>query len=179
MTLCSPKGLRRQLFTLALALSTVVTAFAQTTKGKKVFMITDMEGVDGVFDTDLQCIPNKSPRYEETRKLLTGEIHAAVDGLMEGGSTEVVVWDGHWSGTNLSVLDIDPRVRLLTGGIISPTLELDSTYCAVIFIGQHAMAGAEKGVLSHSYAEQHIQNIWINNRPTGEIGEGVPKIVGG
>ena len=179
MTSYLRKGLRGRLLAVASVLLTGITAFAQTPSAKKVFMITDMEGVDGVFDTDLQCIPNKSPRYEETRKLLTGEIHAAVDGLFEGGCTEVVVWDGHWSGTNLSVLDIDPRVRLLTGGIISPTLELDSTYCAVIFIGQHAMAGAEKGVLSHSYAEQHIQNIWINNRPTGEIGEGVPKIVGG
>jgi D-amino peptidase len=143
---------------------------AQTAGTKKIFMITDMEGVSGVFDTELQCLPYKSPRWEESRKLLTGEINAAADGLFEGGATEVVVWDGHSSGQNLSVLDIHPRVRLLTGGVVSPTLELDSSYSAVIFVGQHALAGAEKGILGHSYDSQNIQNIWVNERPTGEIG---------
>src|SRR5436309_14834902 len=147
-----------------------ITAVSQTGQTKKVFMITDMEGVDGIFNSELQCIPFQSPRWEESRKLLTGEINAAVDGLFEGGATQVVVWDGHSSGQNLSVSDIHPRVRLLTGGAVSPTLELDSSYCAIIFVGQHALAGAEKGILGHSYDSQNIQNIWVNDRPTGEIG---------
>jgi hypothetical protein len=50
----------------------VLTTFAQTSKPKKVFIITDMEGVSGIFDSDLQCIPYKSPRWEESHKLLTG-----------------------------------------------------------------------------------------------------------
>jgi D-amino peptidase len=40
----------------------------------------------------------------------------------------------------------------------------------VIFIGQHAMAGARNGILSHSYSSLGIQNIWVNGKPTGEIG---------
>jgi D-amino peptidase len=147
-----------------------VQSIAQTSATKKIFMITDMEGVSGIFDTELQCLPYKSPRWEESRKLLTGEINAAVDGLFEGGASEVVVWDGHASGQNLSVLDIHPRARLLTGGIVSSTLELDSSYSAMIFVGQHALAGAEKGILGHSYDSQNIQNIWVNGRLTGEIG---------
>jgi D-amino peptidase len=143
---------------------------AQGSGAKKIFMVTDMEGVSGIFDTELQCLPYKSPRWEESRKLLTGEINAAVDGLFEGGATEIVVLDGHSSGQNLSVSDIHPRVRLLTGGAVSPTLELDSSYSALIFVGQHALAGAEKGILGHSYDSQNIQNIWVNERPTGEIG---------
>src|SRR6266542_3506805 len=71
---------------------------------------------------------------------------------------------------NLSVLDIAPRVKLLQGQPMSPTAELDASYSAVTFIGQHAMAGAEKGVLSHTESWDGIQNIWVNNRPTGEIG---------
>ncbi len=145
-------------------------AMAQAGKDKKVFMITDMEGVDGIFDSELQCIPFHSPRFEESRKLLTGEINAAVIGLIEGGATAVVVWDGHDSSHTLSSMDIHPRARLLAGQPVSPTLELDSIYSAVIFIGQHAMAGAEKGILSHSYSSEGIQNIWVNNKPVGEIG---------
>jgi D-amino peptidase len=137
---------------------------------RKVYVITDMEGVSGIFDTDLQCIPNQSPRFEESRKLLTGEVNAAVEGLLEGGATEVVVWDGHDGSRTLSVLDIHPKARLLTGTPVSPTLELDSSFSAVVFIGQHAMAGAEKGILSHSYSSQGIQNIWVNDKLVGEIG---------
>jgi len=156
----------------ALLLAAMLAAVTAAGAGgsKKVYMITDMEGVDGIFDSDLQCIPFRSPRFEESRKLLTGEINAAVEGIYEGGATEVVVWDGHDSSHTLSALDIHPRARLLAGTPVSPTLEFDSSYSAVVFIGQHAMAGAEKGILSHSYSSEGIQNIWVNDKPVGEIG---------
>jgi len=156
------------LLAVAAALSLATSGTAQTSK--KVFMITDLEGVSGIYDSELQVEPFQSPRWEESRKLLTGEVNAAVEGLLAGGATDVVVWDGHDSGRTLSVLDIHPKARLLTGRPISRTLELDSSYCAVIFIGQHAMAGADKGILSHSYDSHNIQNIWVNGKPTGEIG---------
>jgi len=156
---------------VVLALFTsAVTLAAQTSNSKKVFMITDMEGVDGIFDSDLQCMPYESPRWQESHKLLTEEVYAAVEGLISGGATDVVVWDGHDSSRTLSALDIHPKARLLTGLPISPTLELDSSYSAVVFIGQHAMAGAAKAILSHSYSSIGIQNIWVNGKPTGEIG---------
>lgn len=142
----------------------------QASSSVKVFMITDMEGVSGVFDTDLQCLPNACPRWAESHQLLTGEVNAAVDGLMEGGATEVVVWDGHDDSRSLSALDINPKCRLLTGAPVSPTLELDRSYHAMLFIGQHAMAGAKKGILNHSYSSLGVQNMWINNRRVGEIG---------
>jgi D-amino peptidase len=160
-----------RLIAFAFVLSTFgLTIFAQTSKPKKIFVITDMEGVSGIFDSDMQCLPYKSPRWEESHKLLTGEVNAAVDGLLTGGATDVVVWDGHDSSQSLSVLDIHPKARLLTGTPVSPTLELDPTYSAVIFIGQHAMAGVRNGILSHSYSSVGVQNIWVNGKPTGEIG---------
>ncbi|MBI1940830.1 MAG: M55 family metallopeptidase [Acidobacteria bacterium] len=151
-------------------MAVATTGNAQAPASNKIFMITDMEGVSGIFDTDLQCIPGQSPRFEESRKLLTGEINAAVDGLLEGGATEVVVWDGHDGSRSLSVLDIHPKAQLLTGSPVSPTLELDGTYSAVLFIGQHAMAGAEQAILSHSYSSLGVQNMWVNGKPVGEIG---------
>ncbi len=155
---------------LSLVLTSTVMAANETHKSKKVFVITDMEGVDGVFNEELQCIPFKSPRWEESRRLLTEEINAAVEGLFGGGASDVVVWDGHWEGGNLSVLDIDPRTRLLTGIPVSPTLELDTSYAALIFIGQHAMVGAQKGILCHFGYPEGFQNIWINDKLAGEIG---------
>ncbi|HEV2491745.1 MAG TPA: M55 family metallopeptidase [Terriglobia bacterium] len=152
------------------ALILAVSLIAATAQApKKVFVISDLEGVDGIFDFDLQCIPYQSPRYRESQKFLTDEVNAAVEGLREGGATEVVVYDGHAGGRNLSTLDIQPQVRLLVGGPISPTLELDASYSAVIFIGLHAMAGTAKAILPHSYTWD-IQNIWVNGKGTGEIG---------
>jgi D-amino peptidase len=82
----------------------------------------------------------------------------------------VVVLDGHDGGRSLSVFDIQPPARLLAGRPLSPMAEFDRSYGAMIFIGQHAMAGAEKAILNHSFNSLGIQNIWVNGKPTGEIG---------
>jgi D-amino peptidase len=77
-----------------------------------------MEGVHGIFNWEEQCRPYQSPRWAESVKLLTGEVNAAVDGLMAGGATEVVVADLHNSSRTLSTLDVDPRAKLLQGKTI-------------------------------------------------------------
>jgi D-amino peptidase len=142
---------------------------AQGRTGRKVLIMSDMEGVDGVFNWADQCNPLKSPRWQESQKLLTGEVNAAVEGLIAGGATEVVVWDGHDGGESLSASDIAPRARLLIGSPVPPIREFDSTFSAIIFVGQHAMAGAKDSVLPHSFFF-NIQNLWVNGRLVGEIG---------
>ena len=155
---------------LAMMVVPVVLAAGQSSGSRRVFVLTDMEGVDGIFSAEDQCVPFKSPRWEESRKLLTGEVNAAVAGLFDGGATEVVVLDGHDSGRSLSALDIEPRARLIAGRPYPPSLGLDSSYSAMIFVGQHARAGAKNGVLSHTESIEDVQNIWVNGKPTGEIG---------
>jgi D-amino peptidase len=146
------------------------SAFGQAPKPKKVFMETDMEGVDGIFDFDLQCIPWKSPRWDESRKLLTGEINAAVEGLLAGGASDVTVLDGHTGGSGLSLLDLHPKAKLITGiHDVPTTLGLDSSCSALIFIGRHAMSGADKGILAHTEMPD-IRNAWVNGIPVGEFG---------
>jgi len=136
---------------------------------RKVLIMSDMEGVDGIFSWADQCNPLKSRRWQESQTLLTGEVNAAVEGLLSGGATEVVVWDGHDGGESLSAGDIHPKARLLIGSPIPPIREFDSTFSAIVFVGQHAMAGAENSVLPHSYFF-NIQNLWVNGRLVGEIG---------
>lgn len=154
----------------AMILAAALSAPGQNPRLKKVYMITDMEGVDGIFSGEDQVEPFKSPRWEESRRLLAGEVNAALAGLYDAGATDVVVLDGHDGSRTLSALDIHPPARLLAGSSISPTLELDASFSALIFIGQHARAGAQKGVLSHSHSSESIQNFWINDKPEGEIG---------
>jgi D-amino peptidase len=167
-----PNRVSLSLYTLSI-LAFVLPARGQGAGSKKVYMITDMEGVDGIFSIEDQCEPFKSPRWTESQKLLTDEANAAVDGLFSGGATDVVVADLHDTSRSLSVLTIDPRARLLQGKDLPPTIGIDSSYSAVIFIGQHAMAGAKNGVLSHTESWDGIQNVWVNNKPTGEIGSRV------
>ncbi len=154
----------------ALIMMLGVSAFGQAPTPKKVFIETDMEGVDGIFDFDLQCVPWKSLRWDESRKLLTGEINAAIDGLLAGGAAEVTVLDGHTGGSGLSLLDLHPKARMITGFHNVPqTLGLDSSYSALIFIGRHAMSGADKGILAHTEMPD-VRNVWVNGIPVGEFG---------
>jgi D-amino peptidase len=132
-------------------------------QGKKIFMITDAEGVAGVCRQD-----QTDPKDAEMRQLLTGEINAAVDGLLRGGASEVYVWDGHDGSQTLSALTIDPRAKLIMGAL-SSTMLLERKFDAVVFVGQHGRANSPGGVMAHSYNSLGIQNMLMNGKPVGEI----------
>ena len=50
----------------------------------KVFISFDMEGVAGIVDWSQCGMPG--PPYEEGRRLLLGEVNAAIDGAMAAGA---------------------------------------------------------------------------------------------
>ena len=138
--------------------------------GPKIFIVTDMEGVGGVNNSDEQLLPGQR-RYEETRRLLTGEVNAAVTGALEAGASEVVIWDGHDSSRSLSIDEVHPRARLIQGRNTPADYYLaEKLYDGVMFVGQHAMAQAKGGVLAHSQSF-NVQNIFLNGRAVGEIGQ--------
>jgi D-amino peptidase len=141
----------------------VFGAAALSAQGKRVFVITDAEGVAGVCRQD-----QTDPKDAEMRQLLTGEINAAVQGFIDGGASEVLVWDGHDGSETLSTLTIDPRAKLIMGDLGS-TMLLERGFSAVAFVGQHARANSPHGVMAHSYSSLGIQNILMNGKPVGEI----------
>ena len=102
---------------------------------------------------------------------VVGELNAAVEGVLAAGAREVVIWDGHDGSRALSVDDVHPKAKLMQGRPTPATYYLsDKLYDGILFIGQHAMAGAKDGVLAHSQSFT-VQNIFINGRPVGEIGQ--------
>lgn len=149
---------------LGLALAGVCLA-----EGPRILIVTDMEGISGINNPDEQLLPGQR-RYEEARKLLTGEVNAAVQGAVVAGASEVVVWDGHDGSRILSVADIHPFAKLLQG---SPTPAnfyfSEKRYDGIIFVGQHPMAGAN-GVLSHTQSFT-MKRVTINGKPVGELGQ--------
>ena len=130
---------------------------------KSIFVITDAEGIAGVCRQDLT-----EPHDQELRQLLAGEVNAAVQGFLDGGADEVVVWDGHDGSQTLSALTIHPQALLLSGGL-SASMTLERHYAAVAFVGQHAQANVKAGVMAHSYSSLGIQNMRVNGKAMGEI----------
>jgi D-amino peptidase len=153
---------------LAGILLSYALGFAQ---GARIFVVTDLEGVGGVNDREEQLLPGQR-RYMESRKLLTGEVNAAVRGARAGGAREVVIWDGHDGSRTLSIDEIEPTAKLIQGKPTPANYYLgEHLYDGVMFVGQHAMAGAKGGVLAHSQSSATIQRITINGREVGEIGQ--------
>ena len=136
----------------------------------KFLIVTDMEGVGGVNNADEQLLPGQR-RYDESRQLLTAETNAAIKGLVEAGAGQIVVWDGHDGSRSLSVDTLHPFGQLLQGKPTPANYYMqDRLYNGILFIGQHAMAGARNGVLAHSQSF-NVERISLNGKPVGEIGQ--------
>ncbi|NIK62293.1 M55 family metallopeptidase [Kribbella shirazensis] len=135
----------------------------------KVYVSADMEGVTGVVDAEDVQPPGRD--YERARVLMTEDVNAAVRGAYAAGATEVLVNDAHGPMRNLLPDLLDPRARLIKGrpkpmGMMEG---LTPEYDAALCVGFHARAGV-LGVLSHSFMGHEIEDIWLDDRPTGEIG---------
>jgi D-amino peptidase len=94
-----------------------------------------------------------------------------VEGARRAGAREVVIWDGHDGSRTLSVEDIPSGAKLLQGRPTPANYYLsEKLYDGILFVGQHAMAGAKNAVLAHSQSFG-VKRIAINGRDVGEIGQ--------
>ena len=137
-------------------------------KIKKIYIMTDLEGVAGVLDSENWCIPG-ARYYELAKELLTLEVNAAVEGFFEGGAKEILVADGHGPG-GIDPKLIDPRVELLRGWPCGWPCNLDKSFDAVAWVGQHAKAGSEYAHLAHTQNFGYI-DLSINGVSIGEFGQ--------
>lgn len=79
----------------------------------QIYVMTDLEGVAGVYDSENYCYLD-SRYYDYSRHLLTEEANAAVRGFFAGGATAVRVFIGH--GHNSIIQDeLDERASLVSG----------------------------------------------------------------
>ncbi len=140
----------------------------------KVLMMTDLEGVAGVVTFEQDSYPT-GQYYETAKRLLTAEVNAAVDGLMEAGATEVLVLDMHGPG-GIWFEDLHPQAKLMHGRPLAPQAVRDAvyrTYDVSVIVGQHAMAGTSDGNLAHTQSSSHIDSYTLNGKPIGEIAQWV------
>jgi D-amino peptidase len=144
----------------------------KTAKGEgkmKILVAADMEGVGGVVHWD-HVTPGHG-EYVRFRRLMTGEVNAALRGAFEAGADEVVVCDGHAHGRNILVEELDPRARLNSGSS-SPWAMVQGvdSVDAAMFVGYHARAGAQNAILDHTWSNSRVANVWLNGRLMGETG---------
>ncbi len=138
----------------------------------KVFMVTDMEGVAGIVSFADQSYAT-GKYFEAGKKLVTGEVNAAVSGLLSAGADEVLVWDGHGAGA-IVYEDLHPAARLLHGrmGDFARTMQrIIAGYDACVMIGQHALAGGASANQNHTQNSQTVDYYRLNGRAIGEIGQ--------
>ena len=138
----------------------------------KVYLMTDLEGVAGVWRWEERDdhTPENWDYRQRARRLLTGEVNAAVAGFFDGGATEVIVNDGHGAGCTIDVEELDDRVTIIHGWQRSFWLPLlDETCQATAVVGAHAKAGTPRANLCHSMCLE-IRNYTFNGHSHGEIG---------
>src|SRR5260221_7095315 len=134
----------------------------------KVFISTDFEGVAGIVDWDQIMVGSHD--YTLGRRLLLGELNAAIAGAEEAGATEFVVTDAHSSMRNLEPDLIAGRASLLSGKHKPMYMMegLNSSFDAIFFLGYHGSVGASQAVLSHSYNPRAIWEARLNGEIVGE-----------
>jgi len=132
----------------------------------KVYVFTDMEGCSGVTGSE----QISGPRAEEGKRLMAEDMNACIDGCFAAGATEVVVRDGHGSGTNVNARLVAPRAKLIQGATPGVRFQDLEGAEALILLGYHAMALTKDAVLAHTYSSDSIQRLWLNGREIGEIG---------
>ena len=138
----------------------------------KVFIMTDIEGVAGVVSFTDQTYPT-GKYYEESKRLLTEEVNAAVDGLLKAGVDEIIVVDGHGSG-GINFELFHPAAKLIHGqlwGLKDKIQKIMKTCDAGMIIGQHAMAGVANGNLNHTQNSREIVEYRLNGSAIGEIAQ--------
>jgi len=135
----------------------------------KVFIMTDLEGATGVAGNWGDFNPG-GKEHESARRLLTGDVNAAIVGAFEGGADEIVVLDGHGAAFSIVIEDLDPRAQLIRGRRMMELEGLDESFDLMLAVGAHSMAGTPDGILTHTLSHVGIDNIWLNGQLIGEIG---------
>ena len=140
----------------------------------RVHVISDMEGVAGIVKWAQTDAGTKL--YDEGRVLYTEEINAAVRGAKAAGATEIVVMDCHGAGGDYTFNSLVPDLLdpdceyVVQSEWTEYTAFLEEGCDAALFVGMHAMAGSETGVLSHTVSGQAWQNLRFNGTLVGETG---------
>lgn len=135
----------------------------------KIMMGVDMEGITGI--TTREQTLHQGRLYAEGVELQAGDINAAVEGLVDAGVKEIVVWDNHFACFNAPYLKLHPAAKYLRGSGANQLRwpGLDASFNGLILLGYHAQAGTLHGILEHTMSSDSWFRLTVNGRAIGEI----------
>ena len=140
-------------------------------KPERVFISIDMEGISSVVDWTQ--VDSNHAEYGYYRKMMAGDLNAAIEGVLAAGAKEVVVSDAHGGMRNLQPEDVNEAAYLIRGSPKPNSMMEgidDGHYDAALYVGYHSMVGTEKGILAHTITGSTVDAVIINGRETGEFG---------
>jgi D-amino peptidase len=143
---------------------------SMTVKPERVFISVDMEGISGIVDPSQTGGDPKE--YDYGRKLMAGDVNAAIEGALTAGVKEVVVSDAHGGGRNIQPEDLN-EAAILVRGTPKPFTMMEGIggeFDAALYVGYHSMKGTENGILAHTISGNVVDAVHINGRETGEFG---------
>jgi len=137
---------------------------------RKIFISVDMEGITGVVQP-AQLGPGGF-EYDKAREWMTAEVNAAIAGIREAGSAEIVVCDSHGNGQSVLIDKLPDDVRIVRG--FPRPLEMmqgiDETFAAAVFIGYHGSEWTAGAVRGHTISSAKLLGIRLNG---AEVSEGI------
>jgi D-amino peptidase len=135
---------------------------------KKIYILTDLEGVSGVFKFG-QTREKDSPQNIQACEYFMDDLSAVIRGLRAGGATEILVVDGHGNQCVIPHM-MEAGIRYVTG-VPRPGAMwgLDSSFDGMVQFGAHAMMGTPDGVLCHTQSSRSENRYWYNGIECGEL----------
>lgn len=155
-----------------LAIALLVAAWsvsaAEPAAGLRVFISADMEGIAGVVNA-AQLGPAQL-EYEAFRKLMTGEVNAAIEGALAAGATKITVADSHGNGLSILPDALNPKARLIRSW--PRPLEMmegvEGGFDAAFLIGYHASINTPGAVRAHTISSRSFHDVRLNGRHASE-----------
>lgn len=135
----------------------------------KVHITADMEGIASLTH-DEQTGP-QGIDYPRMRKIMTGEVLAAIDGAIDAGAERIVVCDAHDKGRNLLVEEFPEEVEVVQGSPYKHGMMagISADFDASFQIGYHSMRHTHAGTIGHTYSFS-ITELRFNGIVIGESG---------
>jgi D-amino peptidase len=136
----------------------------------KVFISADMEGISGIVSKDEVNAPGGKD-YPASRKAMTKDVNAAIEGALAAGAKEVYVRDSHADMTNIIPEELESPAVLIKGSPspLSMVEALDETFDCLFLVGYHSMSGSLCSVLDHTYSGRCVSELRLNGKASGEF----------
>jgi D-amino peptidase len=138
-------------------------------KPKRVFITNDMEGTTGVVDWNQ--VGGNDGEYEKYRKLMVGDLNAAIEGALAAGAEEITVSDSHGRMRNLHPWEVNEAATLIRGSPkpFGMMAGISDEFDAALFVGYHARRGTPNAILCHTNT-LGVMAVYVNGIELGEFG---------